>query len=76
MSADVLLLNLTRFGDLLQSQPLIQDLHDSGHRVGLVYLDNFAAALPLLRHVDAAWPLPGAKLMACLLYTSDAADEL
>ena len=44
MSADVLLLNLTRFGDLLQSQPLIQDLHDSGHRVGLVCLDNFAAA--------------------------------
>mgnify|MGYP000002021964 FL=1 len=66
MSADVLLLNLTRFGDLLQSQPLIQDLHDSGHRVGLVCLDNFAAALPLLRHVDAAWPLPGAKLMAAL----------
>ena len=52
MSADVLLLNLTRFGDLLQSQPLIQDLHDSGHRVGLVCLDNFAAALPLLRLVD------------------------
>lgn len=66
MSTDVLLLNLTRFGDLLQSQPLIQDLHDSGHQVGLVCLDNFAAALPLLRHVDAAWPLPGAKLMAAL----------
>ncbi|MGE9986081.1 glycosyltransferase family 9 protein [Desulfovibrio sp. SGI.169] len=66
MSVDVLLLNLTRFGDLLQSQPLIQDLRDSGHRVGLVCLDNFAAALPLLRHVDAAWPLPGAKLMAAL----------
>ncbi len=66
MSIDVLLLNLTRFGDLLQSQPLIQDLRDSGHRVGLICLDNFAAALPLLRHVDAAWPLSGAKLMADL----------
>ncbi|WP_297826536.1 glycosyltransferase family 9 protein [uncultured Desulfovibrio sp.] len=66
MSTDVLLLNLTRFGDLLQCQPLIQDLHDSGHKVGLVCLDNFAAALPLLRHVQTAWPLPGAKLMAAL----------
>ena len=66
MSTDVLLLNLTRFGDLLQCQPLVQDLHDSGHKVGLVCLDNFAAALPLLRHVQTAWPLPGAKLMAAL----------
>ena len=40
MSTDVLLLNLTRFGDLLQSQPLIQDLHDSGHQIGLVEHDE------------------------------------
>lgn len=66
MSADTLIINLTRFGDLLQCQPLIHDLHGCGHSVGLVCLDNFAAALPLLRHLDAAWPLPGAKLMADL----------
>ncbi|WP_165066348.1 glycosyltransferase family 9 protein [Desulfovibrio sp. ZJ200] len=66
MSVDTLIVNLTRFGDLLQCQPLIHDLHSSGHTVGLVCLDNFAAALPLLRHLDAAWPLPGAGLMADL----------
>ncbi|MDR2821101.1 MAG: glycosyltransferase family 9 protein [Desulfovibrio sp.] len=64
MTADTLVLNLTRFGDLLQSQALIQDLHDSGRTVGLVCLENFAPALPLLRCVDAAWPLPAARLMA------------
>lgn len=64
--ADVLLLNLTRFGDLLQSQPLIHDLHDSGLEVGLVCLDNFAPALPLLRHVSSSWALPGSKILACL----------
>lgn len=66
MRVDTLVINLTRFGDLLQCQPLIHDLHCSGHGVGLVCLDNFAAALPLLRHLDAAWPLPGAGLMADL----------
>ncbi|MDO5483535.1 MAG: glycosyltransferase family 9 protein [Desulfovibrionaceae bacterium] len=64
--ADVLIVNLTRFGDLLQSQPLIHDLHDSGYSVGLICLDNFAPALPLLRHVEAAWALPGGKLLAGL----------
>ena len=63
---DVLVVNLTRFGDLLQSQPLIHDLHDSGFSVGLVCLENFLPALPLLQHVEAAWPLPGSKLLGCL----------
>ena len=63
---DVLVVNLTRFGDLLQSQPLIHDLHDSGHSVGLICLENFLPALPLLRHVEAAWALPGSKLLGCL----------
>ena len=63
---DIVVANLTRFGDLLQSQPLFEDLHDSGFKVGLLCLENFAPALPLLRHVDAAWSLPGASLMALL----------
>lgn len=63
-SASVIIINLTRFGDLLQSQALVTDLHRAGLRVGLVCLENFASAVPLLRHVDAAWPLPGASLMA------------
>lgn len=61
-----LVINLTRFGDLLQSQPLVEDLHRQGQRVHLICLDNFSSALPLLRHVERAWPLPGAKLMALL----------
>ena len=60
----VIIINLTRFGDLLQSQALVNDLHKAGLRVGLVCLENFASAVPLLRHVDAAWPLPGASLLA------------
>ena len=60
----VIVINLTRFGDLLQSQPLVHDLHRAGLRVGLVCLENFASALPLLRHVEKAWPLNGARLMA------------
>lgn len=66
MGVDVLVCNLTRFGDLLQSQPLLGDLAASGRRVGLLCLENFAPATPLLRHVDAVWTLPGARLMAGL----------
>lgn len=61
-----LLINLTRFGDLLQSQPLVTELTDSGHTVGVVCLDNFASAAALLRGVDAIYPLPGGKLLANL----------
>ncbi|MDR1659378.1 MAG: glycosyltransferase family 9 protein [Desulfovibrio sp.] len=64
MREHVLLLNLTRLGDMLQSQPLIQDLHDSGHKVSLVCLENFAPALALMRHVEHACVLPGARLLA------------
>ena len=66
MGVDVLVCNLTRFGDLVQSQPLISDLAASGRRVGLLCLENFASATPLLRNVDAVWTLPGARLMAGL----------
>ncbi|MBD5539036.1 MAG: glycosyltransferase family 9 protein [Desulfovibrio sp.] len=66
MGVDVLVCNLTRFGDLLQSQPLMSALHAAGHRVGLLCLENFAPATPLLRDVDRVWTLPGARLMAGL----------
>ena len=66
MGVDVLVCNLTRFGDLLQSQPLMSGLSAAGLRVGLLCLENFAAATPLLRHVDQVWTLPGARLMAGL----------
>lgn len=63
MSVDILFLNLTRFGDLLQSQALFEDCRRAGLRAGLVCLDNFAAALPLLRSLPEAWPLPGAEFL-------------
>lgn len=61
MSVDAIVINLTRLGDLLQSQGVIDDLHKAGRKAGLVCIENFAPALPLLRHVEGAWPLPGAK---------------
>lgn len=59
----VLLLNLTRFGDLLQTQALIRDLADAGHTVGMVCLEPFMAAAGLLHGVDSLWPLPGSALL-------------
>jgi ADP-heptose:LPS heptosyltransferase len=61
-----LVINLTRFGDLLQTQPVISGLKARGEEVGLVCLDNFAGATELMRGVDAVFPLPGAALLAGL----------
>lgn len=61
-----LLINLTRFGDLLQSQPLIHELAAGGHPVGLVCLDNFSGAAGLLRDVESLFPLPGSRFLAAL----------
>lgn len=66
MSVDVLVVNLTRFGDLLQSQALIDDLAKAGHSVGLVCLDNFAEAAGMLRNLSGIWPLPGGSLLLAL----------
>ncbi len=60
----VLLLNLTRLGDLLQTQPVISALANQGFKVELICLENFAAATPLLRDLSAVHPLPGASLLA------------
>lgn len=62
----VLLINLTRFGDLLQTQPTIHALHDMGHRIGLVCLDNFAEAGKLLDGIERIFSFPAAKLLAVL----------
>ena len=61
MSVDILFLNLTRFGDLLQSQALLEDCRRAGLRAGLVCLDNFAAALPLLRSPAGSLAPAGAR---------------
>lgn len=66
MAIDALLINLTRFGDLLQTQATIDDLHSAGFRVGLVCLANFASAASLLRNLEQTWPLPGARFLNAL----------
>lgn len=63
---NTLIINLTRFGDLLQTQPAISGFAKAGNRVGVVCLDNFAAATDLLRDVDAVYPLAGGNLLAAL----------
>lgn len=63
---NVLVLNLTRFGDLIQTQPVVSGLTDAGDRVGLLCLDNFAHAGALLDGVDWLGSFPGARLLAAL----------
>ncbi len=60
---NVLIINLTRFGDLLQMQPLILELQAQGHSVGLVCLGNFAPATVLLRGLSFVAPLQGGDLL-------------
>ncbi len=62
----VLVLNLTRLGDLLQSQSAIAGLKAQGHDIGLVCLDNFASAAGLMQGLDRVFPLPGGRLLARL----------
>ena len=59
-------INLTRFGDLLQTQPVFSGLKGRGSRTSLVCLDAFKGAAALLRDVDGVHPLPGARLLARL----------
>ncbi len=63
---NILLINLTRFGDLIQTQAAISDLHLAGHRVGLVCLDNFAGAAKFLKHLDYIAPFNGARLLSLI----------
>ena len=59
-----LIINLTRFGDLLQSQAVMHGLQQQGHEVGLICLQNFAPAASLLDGVAHVAPLPGSRLLA------------
>lgn len=64
MKDQVLVINLTRLGDLLQSQSLLDDLALAGYRTQLLCLENFAQAATLMRHVNHVWPLKGGKFLA------------
>lgn len=63
---NILIINLTRFGDLIQTQPVISGYVSQGHRVGLVCLKNFASAATLLDGVSEVFPFPGAGLLSKL----------
>ena len=60
------IINLTRFGDLIQTQPVLSGYKAQGDQVCLVCLETFAAAAELLADVDMIIPLPGARLLAGL----------
>ncbi len=60
------LINLTRLGDLLQTQPVVHALKARGDDVALVCLENFAEAAGLLHGVDRVAVLPGSSLLAGL----------
>lgn len=63
---NILLINLTRFGDLLQCQAAINGLVRQGHAPALVCLDNFAPAASLLRGLAGIYPLAGSTLLSLL----------
>ncbi len=63
---NVMVINLTRFGDLLQTQPVILGLKAQGYRVGLLCLENFASAAVLLDGVDYVMPLHGSAFLQAL----------
>jgi len=62
----IVLQNLTRFGDLLQSQPALAELAAQGHEIAVACLENFASAAALLPEATAIFPLPGARFLAGL----------
>jgi ADP-heptose:LPS heptosyltransferase len=62
----ILVQNLTRLGDLLQSQPAVAELAAAGHEIALVCLENFAPAARLLPEAGLVFPLPGSRLLAGL----------
>ncbi|MGE4293994.1 MAG: glycosyltransferase family 9 protein [Desulfovibrio sp.] len=66
MTMKVLILNLTRFGDLIQTQPVVSGFVFGGCKVGLLCLENFASVGQLLRGVDWVGAFPGARLLAAL----------
>jgi len=63
---NVFIINLTRFGDILQTQASVNGLAAQGHRVGILCLDNFAPATALLENVAYTAILPGGRLLAGL----------
>ncbi len=64
---NILIINITRFGDTLQAQPLLHALKDTLNEkelnIGLVCVENFIEAGQLLQHVSDIFPLPSSYLL-------------
>ncbi|MBF0480165.1 MAG: glycosyltransferase family 9 protein [Desulfovibrionaceae bacterium] len=63
---NTLVLNLTRFGDLIQTQPVIAALAARGDKTAVLCLENFLPATGLLGGLDAVFALPGSALLTAL----------
>ncbi|SMF19037.1 glycosyltransferase family 9 protein [Desulfovibrio gilichinskyi] len=61
-----LVINLTRFGDLLQTQPVVSGLVQNGYETSIMCLENFAGTTDLMRDVSLTFALPGASVLAAL----------
>lgn len=62
----ILVQNLTRFGDLIQSQPALAELAGQGHELAVACLENFTGAARLLPEAGTVFPLPGARFLSGL----------
>lgn len=60
---NAIIINLTRFGDLLQSQPIFNALSEQGFHSTLVCLENFAFTTVLMRNISQTCPFPGSGLL-------------
>ncbi|WP_291328626.1 glycosyltransferase family 9 protein [Desulfovibrio sp. UCD-KL4C] len=61
-----LVINLTRFGDLLQTQPVVSGLVQNGYETSILCLENFAGTMDLMQDVFSTFALPGASVLAAL----------
>lgn len=56
------IINLTRFGDLLQTQPLVSSLYAQGANLELISLESFQAAAALLGSLQRSHSFPDKQL--------------
>ncbi len=61
---NALIINLTRFGDILQTQAIVHGLRQKGYRISMLCLDNFVSAASLLHGVENSFSINGSKFLA------------
>lgn len=66
MASRILVCNFSRFGDLLQTQPLLSALSKSGHETSLLCLEAFRPVVDLMADVGKVYALPERKLSSAM----------